>query len=47
LVPENIRYQWIDLVTGRPSKEACFSAAEIPFIKGSNPQGSKSCSSPH
>ena len=47
LVPENINYHWIDLVTGRPSKESCFSAAEIPFIKGSNPQGTKSCSSPH
>jgi len=47
LVPENINYHWIDVVTGRPSKESCFSAAEIPFIKGSNPQGTKSCSSPH
>ena len=35
LASEDIRYQWIDVVTGRLSNKNCLSAVELPFIKGS------------
>ena len=46
LASDEIDYQWIDLVTGGRSEKSCYNAAELPFIKGSEPQGITSCSSP-
>lgn len=43
LASGNIEYEWVDLTSGQRSKRSCPEAVELPFIKGSAPQGRASC----
>jgi penicillin-binding protein 1B len=42
--PEDVSLVWIDRGTGLRSSEACPSAKQYPFIKGSAPSGFSACS---
>lgn len=41
--PNSVEFQWVDLLTGRPSTRGCKSARKMPFIVNSEPRGSRTC----
>ncbi len=43
VVPDGIRYEWIDEETGAVTEENCEGARQIPFIESSQPRDSVSC----
>ncbi len=43
LVPDNIRYLWVDGVNGTLSAENCEGARYMPFVKGSEPTEKSRC----
>ena len=44
LPPEDIVYAWVDLPTSHRSRARCASAVKLPFVAGTEPTGTLSCS---
>ncbi|MCX4026327.1 penicillin-binding protein 1B [Endozoicomonas sp. SM1973] len=42
-VPDQVRYVWVDEISGMLANESCAGARYLPFIKGSEPQEESSC----